>query len=83
MAALLLALPLSVVAAPALAASPAPPTAFVLGLPLPPGSTMTATRGIELAREHVAAFFDLHLKGIDQPVLDGPTAENPEISFHP
>ncbi|MFC4959731.1 alpha/beta hydrolase family protein [Streptomyces mauvecolor] len=54
-----------------------------LGLPEPPGTTITAARGVELTRKYVAAFFDLHLKGIDRPVLDGPTAENPEISFHP
>ncbi|MFK8845147.1 hypothetical protein [Streptomyces sp. Ac-502] len=42
-----------------------------------------AERGVQLTREYVAAFFALQLKGIDQPILDGPTPENPEISFHP
>ncbi|MEV4556322.1 alpha/beta hydrolase [Kitasatospora sp. NPDC049285] len=52
-------------------------------LPVPPGSTLTAQRSVQLTRTYVAAFFDLHLKGIPQPILDGPTASNPEISFHP
>ncbi|MBV6698181.1 alpha/beta hydrolase [Kitasatospora aureofaciens] len=54
-----------------------------LGLPQPPGTTITAERGVQLTREYVAAFFDLQLKGIDQPILDGPTPDNPEIGFHP
>ncbi|MDH6139714.1 dienelactone hydrolase [Kitasatospora sp. GP30] len=53
------------------------------GYPNPPGTTMPAERGIELTREYVAAFFDLQLKGIPQPILDGPTAQNPEVGFHP
>ncbi|KJS55451.1 acetylhydrolase [Streptomyces rubellomurinus subsp. indigoferus] len=52
------------------------------GLPTPPGSTMSAQRGVELTRAYVAAFFDLQLKGIDQPLLDGPTPANPEVTFH-
>ncbi|MFI6055603.1 alpha/beta hydrolase family protein [Streptomyces violascens] len=54
-----------------------------LGLPEPPGTTIGAERGIHLTDTYVTAFFDLHLKGIDQPILNGPTPENPEISFHP
>ena len=54
-----------------------------LGLPEPPGTTIGAERGVQLTREYVAAFFALHLKGIDQPILNGPAPENPEISFHP
>ncbi|MFF4185263.1 alpha/beta hydrolase family protein [Streptomyces sp. NPDC001691] len=54
-----------------------------LGLPEPPGTTISAERGIRLTDTYVRAFFDLHLKGIDQPILNGPTPENPEISFHP
>jgi hypothetical protein len=30
----------------------------------------------------VNAFFDLHLRGIPQPLLDGPTAAHPEVVFH-
>ncbi|MFE9574367.1 alpha/beta hydrolase family protein [Streptomyces sp. NPDC006692] len=53
------------------------------GLGYPNPTTITPERGIELTREYVAAFFDLQLKGIPQPILDGPTAANPEVSFHP
>ncbi|GAA1979661.1 alpha/beta hydrolase family protein [Kitasatospora viridis] len=52
------------------------------GYPNPPGNTLPAERGIQLTREYVAAFFDLQLKGIPQPLLDGPTAQNPEVAFH-
>ncbi|MFJ2866563.1 alpha/beta hydrolase family protein [Kitasatospora sp. NPDC087314] len=54
-----------------------------LGLPQPPGTTMSAHRGVDLTRAYVAAFFDLQLKGVPQPLLDGPTAANPEVLFHP
>ncbi|MFG2692965.1 alpha/beta hydrolase family protein [Kitasatospora sp. NPDC048407] len=54
-----------------------------LGIPQPPGTTMTAARGIQLTRQYVAAFFDLHLKGIPQPALDGPATAAPEVTFHP
>ncbi|MFI1104606.1 alpha/beta hydrolase family protein [Streptomyces melanogenes] len=53
------------------------------GLPQPPGTTIGAERGVQLTRTYVAAFFDLQLRGIDRPILDGPTRENPEVSFHP
>jgi dienelactone hydrolase len=52
------------------------------GFGYPNPTTITPERGIALTREYVAAFFDLQLKGIPQPVLDGPTAANPEVSFH-
>lgn len=58
-----------------------PVLAEKLGIPSPPGTTVSAKRGVELTRSYVAAFFDLHLKGIDQPILDGPTADHPEVSF--
>ncbi|MFF2625687.1 alpha/beta hydrolase family protein [Kitasatospora griseola] len=54
-----------------------------LGLPPRPGATIDAARGLRLTRQYVAAFFDLHLKGVPQPILDGPTPQNPEITFHP
>ncbi|MGW4384693.1 alpha/beta hydrolase family protein [Kitasatospora sp. NPDC004531] len=54
-----------------------------LGLPNPPATTIAPERGIQLTRQYVAAFFDLHLKGLPQPLLDGPTAAEPEILFHP
>ncbi|MEU9074501.1 alpha/beta hydrolase [Kitasatospora sp. NPDC048538] len=52
-------------------------------LPVPPGTTMSAQRGVELTRSYVAAFFDLQLKDKPQPVLDGPTTSAPEVTFHP
>ncbi|GGQ68425.1 alpha/beta hydrolase family protein [Kitasatospora griseola] len=54
-----------------------------LGMPQPPGTTVAATRGVQLTRQYVTAFFDLQLKGIPRPILDGPTPQNPEITFHP
>ncbi|MFD7451250.1 alpha/beta hydrolase family protein [Kitasatospora sp. NPDC059827] len=53
-----------------------------LGAPQPPGTTITGQRAVELTRRYVGAFFDLQLKGIDQPLLDGPTAADPEVRFH-
>ncbi|MFJ1756994.1 alpha/beta hydrolase family protein [Kitasatospora sp. NPDC088134] len=53
------------------------------GVPNPPGTTVGAERGIQLTRQYVAAFFDLHLKGVPQPLLDGPTPDHPEVLFHP
>ncbi|MFH8379780.1 alpha/beta hydrolase family protein [Kitasatospora sp. NPDC018058] len=55
-----------------------------IGLPLPPGTTTSPARGMQLTREYVGAFFDQTLKGIHQPLLDGPSAANPEVLFqHP
>ncbi|MGC0314763.1 alpha/beta hydrolase family protein [Kitasatospora acidiphila] len=55
---------------------------LLVGLGHPNPTTITPERGIDLTREYVAAFFDLQLKDIPQPILDGPTAANPEVSFH-
>ncbi|GGU48054.1 alpha/beta hydrolase family protein [Streptomyces lavendofoliae] len=44
--------------------------------------TIRADRAIGLVRTYTAAFFDLHLRGTHRPVLDGPTAENPEVRFN-
>ncbi|WP_433271249.1 alpha/beta hydrolase family protein [Actinosynnema sp. CS-041913] len=38
-------------------------------------------RGMELTRAYVTAFFDKHLRGGHQPLLDGPVADHPEIKF--
>lgn len=48
------------------------------GFPTPP---LAPERGIEITREYVTAFFDQALKGIDRPLLDGPSPENPEVLF--
>ncbi|MEU9040897.1 MULTISPECIES: alpha/beta hydrolase [unclassified Kitasatospora] len=53
-----------------------------LSLPQGPGATIAPRRAVELTRQYVGAFFDLQLKGIEQPLLDGPTAANPEVRFH-
>ncbi|MEU4115740.1 alpha/beta hydrolase [Kitasatospora sp. NPDC028055] len=55
-----------------------------IGMPLPPGTTTSPERGMQLTREYVGAFFDRTLKGLDRPLLDGPSTANPEVLFqHP
>ncbi|MFJ8472795.1 alpha/beta hydrolase family protein [Kitasatospora sp. NPDC094011] len=55
-----------------------------LGIPNPPGTTVSAERGMQLTREYVGAFFDQTLRGVHQPLLDGPSAADPEVLFqHP
>lgn len=53
------------------------------GIPEPP-TPLSATRGLEITRDYLGAFFDLQLKGIPQPLLDGPSPADPEVTFqHP
>ncbi|KUJ65322.1 acetylhydrolase [Streptomyces albus subsp. albus] len=52
-----------------------------LGLP-DPEAPLSGTRSGEITRDYVSAFFDQQLRGIPQPLLDGPTAANPEVLFH-
>ncbi|MET9323315.1 alpha/beta hydrolase [Streptomyces sp. NPDC003038] len=47
-----------------------------------PQSPLPADRAVAITRTYVAAFFDLHLRGMAQPVLDGPTPAQPEVRFH-
>ncbi|MFD4240913.1 alpha/beta hydrolase family protein [Streptomyces sp. NPDC058525] len=47
-----------------------------------PRSPLPADRALVLTRAYVAAFFDRHLKGTAQPLLDGPSPANPEMVFH-
>ncbi|WP_433547008.1 alpha/beta hydrolase family protein [Streptomyces sp. CA-294286] len=47
-----------------------------------PQAPLPGKRGAEITRDYVGAFFDRHLKGEREPLLDGPTAANPEVSFH-
>ncbi|MGC9539122.1 alpha/beta hydrolase family protein [Streptomyces sp. UG1] len=47
---------------------------------IPDTAPMPYERSQVLTRAYVAAFFDLHLKGVPQPVLDGPSPENPEVT---
>ncbi|MFD8598977.1 alpha/beta hydrolase family protein [Kitasatospora sp. NPDC059646] len=49
------------------------------GLPGAPGAIDPA-RGIEITRTYLGAFFDLHLKGEPQPLLDGPSPTQPEVA---
>ena len=37
-------------------------------------------RGAAITRAYVRAFFDRHLRGEPQPLLDGPSASYPEVS---
>ncbi|GJF23422.1 alpha/beta hydrolase family protein [Streptomyces sp. HO565] len=52
-----------------------------LGLP-DPAVPLSGERGWSLTRDYVAAFFDLHLRGVPGPLLDGPTPSRPEVGFH-
>ena len=47
---------------------------------IPDTAPLPFERSQALTRAYVAAFFDLHLKGIAQPLLDGPSPANPEVS---
>ncbi|OEJ34912.1 alpha/beta hydrolase family protein [Streptomyces subrutilus] len=58
-----------------------PALADQLGLP-DPEAPLPGDRSVELTRRYVAAFFDQHLKGRPQPLLDGPSPEAPEVRFH-
>ncbi|MFJ8695580.1 alpha/beta hydrolase family protein [Streptomyces roseolilacinus] len=55
-----------------------------LGIPYdaPTQPTIRAERAVELVRTYTAAFFDLHLRGLPRPILDGATADNPEVHFN-
>lgn len=54
--------------------------ATLAGRPAPVGA-IPPLRGLEITRTYLGAFFDLHLKGIPQPLLDGPSPEAPEVVF--
>ncbi|GHH46894.1 alpha/beta hydrolase family protein [Streptomyces candidus] len=47
-----------------------------------PQAPLSGKRAAEITRDYVGALFDRHLKGEREPLLDGPTAANPEVSFH-
>ncbi|MDI6099405.1 hypothetical protein QLQ12_12455 [Actinoplanes sp. NEAU-A12] len=46
------------------------------------GSPLPGDRTARIVRDYVNAFFDLHLRGVAQPLLDGPAADHPEVVFH-
>lgn len=58
-----------------------PVLADQLGL-LPPQEPLSGDRSQKITRRYVTAFFDLHLKGVSQPLLDGPSPQYPEVSIH-
>ncbi|MFJ8585489.1 alpha/beta hydrolase family protein [Streptomyces sp. NPDC093595] len=58
-----------------------PALADQLGL-LPPEEPLSGEVSQRITRRYAAAFFDLHLKGLARPLLDGPSAEHPEVVFH-
>ncbi|MEU0535712.1 alpha/beta hydrolase family protein [Amycolatopsis tolypomycina] len=45
------------------------------------GATTPAARGQAITAAYVRAFFDQHLRGKPQPLLDQPSAQYPEIAF--
>ncbi|QHC21466.1 alpha/beta hydrolase family protein [Streptomyces sp. GS7] len=57
-----------------------PDLAAQVGLPSR-GASISGQRSEEITRTYVAAFFDQQLKGIAQPLLDGPSPANPEVTF--
>ncbi|MFI5531946.1 alpha/beta hydrolase family protein [Kitasatospora sp. NPDC051853] len=47
-----------------------------------PETPLPGARSAQLVRTYVAAFFDQHLRGTPSPLLDGPSASFPEVTFH-
>ncbi|MEU7581481.1 alpha/beta hydrolase [Streptomyces sp. NPDC041068] len=46
-----------------------------------PEAPLSGERSEQITRSYVAAFYEQHLRGVPQPLLDGPTPGNPEITF--
>ncbi|KAB8188956.1 alpha/beta hydrolase [Nonomuraea phyllanthi] len=46
-----------------------------------PSAPLPGKRSGEITRAYVGAFFDRHLRGEREPLLDGPSAANPEVAF--
>lgn len=44
-------------------------------------SGLAGARSVRITREYVQAFFDLHLRARQQPLLDRPSARYPEVRF--
>ncbi|MBG0827078.1 alpha/beta hydrolase [Planomonospora sp. ID67723] len=47
-----------------------------------PSAPLSGKRSGEITTAYVGAFFDQHLRGKRQPLLDGPSTANPEVAFH-
>ncbi len=45
------------------------------------GATLPAARGLDITRAYVRAFFDQHLRGQPQALLDEPSPHYPEVTF--
>jgi dienelactone hydrolase len=46
------------------------------------GAGISGARSLDITRAYVRAFFDLHLRGTPQPLLDQPSPRYPEVTFH-
>ncbi|QNP71783.1 alpha/beta hydrolase [Streptomyces roseirectus] len=46
-----------------------------------PDAPLPGARSGEITRAYLAAFFDLHLRHLPQPLLSGPTPTHPEVTF--
>ncbi|MER5872334.1 hypothetical protein [Streptomyces sp. NPDC002044] len=47
-----------------------------------PNSPLPGTRSRQITRAYGDALFDRHLRGVPQPLLDGPSPAHPEVLFH-
>ncbi|WP_405654437.1 alpha/beta hydrolase family protein [Streptomyces sp. RK9] len=47
-----------------------------------PTAPISGRRSEQITRAYIAAFYDRHLRGTAQPLLDGPTPAHPEVGFH-
>jgi len=45
------------------------------------GARISGARSLDITRAYVRAFFDLHLLGEPQSLLDQPSRRYPEVSF--
>jgi hypothetical protein len=45
------------------------------------GAGIPGARSLDIARAYVRAFFDLHLRGKPQALLDQPSPRYPEVTF--
>lgn len=43
--------------------------------------TIDAERSIAVQRAYISAFFDEYVRGEEQPLLDGPSGEHPDVTF--
>jgi predicted dienelactone hydrolase len=46
-----------------------------------PGTPLPGPRSVDIVRAYLGAFFDLHLRGRPQPLLDRPSRRHPEMRF--